>query len=82
MRHLTSRLLSLLLLTGLLVFFSAPKSEAVVRLTCQQDCYNLYRACLSQGQGDFFWCCAAYNDCIAENCGGGPTCELPQYPPQ
>ncbi len=83
MRHLTSRLFTLLLLTGLLAFFGTTKSEAGLRATCSQDCYNQYSACLSYGQGDFFWCCAAYNDCLVENCGGSPKCQLPEpYPPE
>lgn len=76
MRRLMSRVLTLLLMTGLLVFFGTSKSEAT---TCAQDCYNTYRPCLSQGQGDFFWCCAAYNECLVE-CGGQPKCQLPEWP--
>jgi hypothetical protein len=75
-----SRVLTLLLLTGLLVFFGESKSEAN---TCATDCYNQYSACLGYGQGDFYWCCAAYNECLAENCGSAPKCHLPEpYPPQ
>lgn len=83
MRHLTSRLLTLLVMVGLLVFIGASKSTAVIRATCAQDCYEQYRPCLSQGQGDFFWCCAAYNECLVENCGSAPKCQLPEpYPPE
>ena len=81
MRHLTSRLLSLLAMVGLLVFFSTSKSGATVAASCTQDCYNQYSACLGQGQGDFYWCCAAYNECLADNCGLAPKCHLPEpYP--
>lgn len=83
LRPLTSRVLVLLLLVGLLVSVDASKSKAVTRANCAQDCYSLYSACLGQGQGDFFWCCAAYNECLAENCGSGPKCHLPEpYPPE
>ncbi len=83
MRHLTSRVLSLLVMVGLLVFFGASKSEAVAGASCTQDCYNQYSACLGYGQGDFFGCCAAYNECLVENCGLAPKCHLPEpYPPQ
>lgn len=83
MRRLMSRVLTLLMLVGLLVVFGAPKSEAVVSANCTQDCYNQYSGCLGYGQGDFFWCCAAYNECLAENCGTGPKCHLPEpYPPE
>jgi hypothetical protein len=81
MRQLTSRVLVLLVMVGMLVFMGTSKSQAVVNASCPQDCYNLYSACLGQGQGDFFWCCAAYNECLAENCGTGPRCYLPEpYP--
>lgn len=84
MRHLTSRLLTLVVMVGLLVFFSASDSKAVASATnCTQTCYSQYSACLGQGQGDFYWCCAAYNECLVENCGGTPKCHLPEpYPPQ
>ena len=83
MRHLTSRLLTLVVMVGLLVFFSASDSQAVANAGCTQDCYSQYSACLGQGQGDFYWCCAAYNECLVENCGGTPKCRLPEtYPPQ
>ena len=81
MRRVTCGLLTLLLMVGLLVFLGIPKSQAVASESCTQDCYNLYSACLGQGQGDFFYCCAAYNQCLAENCGSSAKYHLPEpYP--
>lgn len=84
MPRLAFRMLTLLLLVGFLIFFSTAKSEAVMPdPTCTQNCYNLYSDCLGHGQGDFYWCCAAYNECLADNCGSGPKCHLPEpYPPE
>jgi hypothetical protein len=81
MRHLTIRMLVLLLLAGFLIFAPMQKSKVKADGACTQACYNMYSACLGGGQGDFFYCCAAYNECLQENCGTGPKCHLPeQYP--
>jgi hypothetical protein len=57
MRHLMSRVLVLLVLVGFLVFFNAPKSEAVAlacSTPCQQACWATYRPCLGPNSPDFF----------------------------
>ena len=84
MRHLKFRVLVLLLMVGFLFFAGAARSGAVMGApSCAQACYNLYSECLGGGQGDFFWCCAAYNECLQENCASGPKCHLPEpWPPE
>lgn len=84
MRHLTFRVLILLLMVGFLTFSNTGKSQAVAcNGSCYQSCYNEYTACINlYGSGGFFYCCEEFNACH-EACGTCPPCELPQpYPPE
>ena len=81
MRHLAFRVFVLLLMVGFLIFAPVQKSKVIADGACTQACYNLYSECLSGGSSNFFYCCAAYNECLQENCGTGPKCHLPEeYP--
>lgn len=81
MRQLTIRLFVLMVMVGFLLLANVSKPQVVLAdSACVQACYNMYSACLGGGQGDFFYCCAAYNECLQENCATGPKCHLPIYP--
>ena len=80
MRHLTFRVLVMLAMVGFLVFTPVQKSKVKADRACTQACYDMYSACLGGGQGDFFGCCAAYNERLQKNHGSGSKYHLPEYP--
>jgi uncharacterized protein YgiB involved in biofilm formation len=81
MRQITFRVLILLAMVGLLIFAPTQESRVNADSACVQSCYAQYQWCLNGGGGDFFGCCAAYNDCLQENCATSPKCHLPiEYP--